>query len=691
MRGTHSFMTRLTRSRLLLLLILGGVVSAGLLSLWAADLEEPRAKDRRIALVVSALMRRDHLSKHPLNNEISQRGLERYIKSLDPMKVYFYQSDIDEFMKNRDELDDQLAKGNIDIAYTIFNRFLKRIDERIAMVNELLQKEQDFTIDEEMVTDRKLVKYAGNREVAMERWRKRIKYDLLVLKGDKTEGKEAVDKLNRRYRGFATRMGQFNQDDLLEMYLTAITTSYDPHTTYMSPTSLEDFLILMRLELEGIGAQLSSVDGNTVVSKVIQGGAADKNGKLKPEDKIVNVGQGEEGDSVDIVDMRLTDVVRLIRGKAGTIVRLGVIPSGSNETKTYKITRAKIELKDSEARSVIFKAGKKEDGTPMKVGVINLPSFYMDMRGANAKRDDYKSTTRDVRRILEEFKKDDVDSVVLDLRRNGGGALKEAINLTGLFIDRGPVVQVKDSDGEVEKYDDLERGMTWEGPLVVLTSKFSASASEILAGAIKDYGRGLIVGDESSHGKGTVQSLMYVGPQLFQTIPNPPNLGALKITIQQFYRPNGDSTQKRGVLADIVLPSVSNHMDVGEADLDYPLDFDRVPTAEYGRLDMVSKELIASLKSKSLARRQKSEEFDKLLKNIKRYREQKARKSVTLNEKKFFALRSELDAEKEDKKQFEEQGESKDEIVERNFYFNEVLDITVDYANYLKKNKFARN
>lgn len=691
MRVTHNLWSRLIRSRLLLLMILCGFVSAGLLTLWAANLDQPRAKDRRIALVITSLMRRGHLSKHPLDDEISQRGLGNFLKSLDPLKVYFYQSDIDEFMKNSNKLDDQLANGDINFAYTVFNRFLKRVDERVILVDQLLRQKHDFTIDEEMITDRKMASYAGSEDDARDRWRKRIKYDLLVLKGDKTEGKEAVDKLSRRYHSFANRMKQFNQDDLLEMYLTAITTSYDPHTTYMSPTSLEDFLIMMRLELEGIGAQLSSVDGNTVVTKVIQGGAADKHGKLAPEDKIVSVGEGDNGEMVDIRDMRLSDVVRLIRGKAGLIVRLGVIPSGGTETKIYKITRARIELKDSEARWVIFKAGKRADGTPMKIGVINLPSFYMDMKGANDKNKDYKSTTRDVRVILEKFNKEGVDAVVLDLRRNGGGALKEAINLTGLFIDRGPVVQVKDSDGEVEKYDDLERGMTWKGPLVVLTSKFSASASEILAGAIQDYGRGLIVGDKATHGKGTVQSLMHVGPQLFRTIPNPPNLGALKITIQQFYRPNGDSTQKRGVLADVMLPSVSNHMDVGESDLDYPLEFDRVAAAEFERLNMVSKEFVADLNTRSIARRGKSEDFAKLLKNIKRYRDQKAKKSVTLNEKKFFALRAELDAEKEDEKQFKEQGGSENEVVKRNFYFNEVLDITVDYVNTLKKNKFAKN
>ncbi len=273
-------------------------------------------------------------------------------------------------------------------------------------------------------------------------------------------------------------------------------------------------------------------------------------------------------------------------------MRLGVKPAGSNELDVYKITRAAIELKDSEARSEIIPLDAKPDGTPFQVGVIDLPSFYMDMGAARKGRIDYKSTTRDVKRILEDFNAKGVDAVILDLTRNGGGSLTEAINLTGLFIDQGPVVQVKDSDNRVEHYDDLDEGMVWKGPLVVLTSKFSASASEILAGAIQDYGRGLIVGDATTHGKGTVQSLLDLGNQLFE-IPNPPNLGALKITMQQFYRPSGESTQKRGVVADIAMPSLTTHMDVSEGDLDYPIEFDRVDPARFQGDNFVNPNLLA--------------------------------------------------------------------------------------------------
>lgn len=689
MRGSNQIIARCRRPVLWTIALLCAAASVGLLAVPAADLKGPSASDRQITLVVTSLLQREHLSKHPLDDEMSRRTLDSFLKSLDPMKLYFYQSDIDEFMQRRDDLDNMIKKGDVSFAYTVFNRFLQRVDERVAAIDEMLGSKFDFTVDDELVTDRDLLKYPRNKQESQERWRKRLKYDLLVLKGDKTEGEKAIDKLTRRYHTFAKRMHQFDDDELLEIYLTSMTTSFDPHTTYMSKASHKNFQIMLGLNLEGIGAALQSDDGQTLVTKVIPGGAADKHGKLKVEDKIVGVGQGPEGEIVDILDMKLNDVVDMIRGEAGTVVRLSVIPTGSNEVKTYAITRAKIELKDSEARGVIFEEGKKADGAPLKVGVIGLPSFYMDMEAARHGVANFKSTTRDMHVILDDFNAKNVDVVVLDLRHNGGGSLTEAINCTGLFIKNGPVVQVKDQDGRVQVYDDLDRDEVWKGPLVVMTSKFSASASEILAGAIQDYGRGIIVGDESTHGKGTVQSLLDLGERLFR-IDDPPNLGALKITMQQFYRPNGDSTQKRGVLADVVLPSVSNYMDVGEADLDFAVDFDRVSAARYDRANMVSSDLVKALREHSASRRQGSTDWDKLMKNIERYREQKAKKTVTLNEEKFFALRADLDADKEDEKVFDEQANPDDEVIKRDFYVNEVLSISAEYARALEANKVAR-
>lgn len=652
----------------------------------------PKPRDRQVTIMVASLLKRDHLSKHPLDDEIAKRGLKMFVKSLDPSKSYFMQSDIDEFSQKQSSLDDQLRAGDISFGYTVFQRYRQRLEQRLPTIEKLIDANHDFSVKEDLVIAPDATVYAKTEAEAEDRWRRRIKYDLLVLKGNKVEGAEARNRLKRRYSTFAKRMKQMDSDELLEMYLTSFTVGFDPHTTYMSPSSKENFEITMSLQLEGIGAALQMTDGYTVVSKVIPKGPADKDGRLKPEDRIVSVGQGENGEMVDVVDMKLNDVVDRIRGKAGSIVRIGVISAGSTDTKIYNLTRARIELTDSEARGVIFEEGKRADGSPLKIGVIDLPSFYMDMAAARRGVEDYKSTTRDVRKILNDFKSKNVDMVVLDLRHNGGGSLTEAINLTGLFIDEGPVVQVKDPDGKVNKYDDVERGMAWEGPLVVVTSKFSASASEILAGAIQDYRRGLIVGDPATHGKGTVQSLLDLGEAVFRTNPKPPNLGSLKITMQQFYRPNGDSTQKRGVLADVTLPSITSHMDVGESDLDYAVEFDKVPTATFSKYDLVSANMIEQLKTASATRRQNSDEWQKEMRKIDRYQEFKSRKAVQLNEEEFFAARKDLDAEKEEEKQFDPQnnGKGKDEIVRRDFYFNEVLAIAIDYVNELRQRKVVR-
>ena len=688
MGSSQSLKIRFRWISLALAFVVGTAASVGVWRFCSADLTGPTATDHNVTNIVTMLMQEQHLARRPLNDEISSRAFGLFLKGLDPLKLYFYQSDIDEFGKYENFLDDMLRKNDTTFAYKVFKRFLERVDERVAMVDKVLDQELDFTADEYMVTEPDLRHYPQNEVEALEFWRKRIKYDLLVLKSEETEGDEAAEKLRSRYRNFARRMKQFDNDELLETFLTSFTSSFDPHTNYMSPTSLDNFRIALGLKLEGIGAQLQDRDGKTIVARVVPGGAADKDGNLKEEDAIVSVGQGKDGEMVDIVGDKLNDVVKLIRGDAGTIVRLGVIPDGATDVVIYEITRAKIELDDSAAQGEVFEVGSKTDGTPYKLGVVDLPSFYMDMEGARSHERDFRSTTRDVRKILEDFNQKNVDAVVLDLRRNGGGSLTEAINLTGLFIDEGPVVQVKGIDNRVQHYDDLDPGMVWEGPLVVLTSKFSASASEILAGAIQDYKRGLIVGDESTHGKGTVQSLLDLGSQLIGG-PEPPNLGALKITMQLFFRPNGDSTQRRGVLSDIILPSITNYMDVSESDLDYAIDFQRVRRTPFAPVNLVSADLLAKLQTQSETRRRQSEDFATLLKRIESYRKQKAKKQVTLNEEKFFVERAELNAQKEDEKKIEEQVVGNGSI-KRDFYLDEVFGLTVDYVKELQQNKFAR-
>jgi carboxyl-terminal processing protease len=673
--------------------------------LWA-DPTTPNAEDHNIALTVSGLLAHDHLTTHPLDDEISQRCMKTFLKTLDPLKVYFYQSDIDRFEQHQNELDDAILKGDVSFAYEVFKTFLARLDERMVLVDEFLAAEHDFTIDEEMVRDKDVAQFARNEGEAREIWRKRIKYDLLLLKADKKVREEEkaakaakaaagepipadeaednkadedpIEKLAKRYRNIARRWHQTDGDELLELYLSSLTMSFDPHTTYMSASTNENFLIQMRLELEGIGAALQSIDGYTVVQRIIPGGAADKDGRLKVEDKIHGVGQGPEGEIEDVVDIKLGDVVKRIRGKKGTVVRLEVTAGDSPEKRVIDIVRAKIELSDEDAQAKVFDEGHKLDGSPYKVGVIKLPSFYMDMAGARMDVVDYKSTTRDVRKILEDFNQQGVDAVILDLRRNGGGSLQEAISLTGLFID-GPVVQVKGTDQRVYPYYDQDGGIVWKGPLVVYIDKFSASASEILAGAIQDYGRGLIIGDHSTHGKGTVQSLLDLGQALFQGMRNSPSMGALKITIQQFYRPNGESTQNRGVLADIELPSWSTHSDMGEADLDYPIPFDRVKPLDTPKAGLVDPAVCNRLRQLSEQRRAKSEDFQKVGKYIELYLQQKDRKYVTLNEAKFMKELEELNAFKQENESADELLNANDSKIDRDFYLDEALAITIDY------------
>jgi carboxyl-terminal processing protease len=709
---------RRSLGRVLAALCLAAVVLLGPTS--AVELTEQKPSDRRVALLVTQLLRMRHLSQHAPDDEISERCLQTFLKSLDPMKMYFTQADIDEFSKSSNVLDDQVLKGDLKFAYSVFKTFLTRVDERVKLVDELLAMDHDFTVDEEMIADSELAKYPRNDAEARELWRKRIKYELLVLKADqrakaaeaarraeqaaaekdapeetaKGDEAEAAEtpastvpdedpkaRLTRRYHNFAKRMHQTDQDDLLEMYLSAFTTAFDPHTMYMAPSSLKNFEIVMSLHLEGIGAELQSEDGYTIVRNIIPGGAADKDGRLKPQDRIIGVGQAE-GQLVDTMDMKLSDVVELIRGRAGTLVRLQVQPLGKTETAVYDITRAQIELKDSEARSQLLE--ETRNGRAFRIGVIDLPSFYVDMEASRNEQPDYKSTTRDVRRLLDDFRTKNVDVVVLDLRRNTGGSLTEAISLTGLFIDEGPIVQIKDSSGRRSQHDDFERGTSWDGPLVVLTSKFSASASEILAGAIQDYGRGLIVGDHTTHGKGTVQLLLDLGKEMLQ-IQNAPQLGALKITMQKFYRPSGDSTQHRGVVADVELPSLTNEVAESEADLDYSLDFDRVDAAAFQKLNLVDDSIKQQLARKSAVRREASDGFKRLLANIARYQEQKARKTVTLNEEKFLAERDEVNADLEQEREIEELNDNNRPVFDiKQFYNREAIEVTLDYLELIQ-------
>ena len=669
-------------------LSLVGLMGIVLLPTWVFANEggspTPGPNDRQITLAVKSYLEREHFLRKPIDDEIAARWFDTFLSALDPLKIYFLQSDVDSFAKRKSSLDDLVRRGDVSFAYEVYDRFLERVDERIPIVEELLKSKLDFNQKESIVIDRDIAVWAKTQGEVRDKWKKRIKYDLLVQKMEKVSPEEARKKLLRRYTSFAKRMHQMNADELLETYLSSLTSSLDPHTSFMSPGTLENFEITMRLQLDGIGASLKGEDGYTTVAELVPGGAADKDGRLKKKDRIVGVGQNREGEMVDVVDMNLNDVVKLIRGKRGTVVRLKVVPVSQTVPKVYDIVRAKIELQDSAARGEIIEEGKKEDGSPWRIGIINLPSFYMDMAAARQGQADYKSSTRDCRKLLEGFREEGVDCVALDLRNNGGGSLPESISLTGLFIDTGPVVQIKDADQRVQQYDDLEPGVVWDGPLVVLVNKFSASASEIVAGAIQDYRRGLVIGDSATHGKGTVQSLLDLGRQLFQRLPNAPSLGALKITMQQFYRPSGLSTQMKGVKSDVKLPSITDHLPVGESDLDNAIPFDRVDTADFVATNNVNESMLETLQQRSDVRVADDEEFQELATDIARYEERKNEKTISLLESDFVKEWNEgKAADKEEEKKQEENAGPRRPVVTRDFYFDEAMRVTTDYLAVL--------
>ena len=507
--------------------VLGVAVGVSAL-LGARDVKiDPSQADRITARIVAELIERAHLSKPEIADEISEKWHDRYIESLDRGKLFFTKADIEEFAPFKDQLDDQIRRGDLSFAQVVFERFLTRLDERFAVINEMLDEGFDFDVEETYIDDPEALDYPADAEEAKERWRKELKYQLLVQMLNDTEYEKAVDRLKIRYKDNLFRyFHQFEMLELMEYYLTALSQSVDPHSEYMGWKNLEDMMNQqLQLSLEGIGASLTMEDGLPVIKDVIPGGAAAKDGRLKIEDKILAV-EKEDGELVDFYEKKISDVVRVIRGPRGTTVNLVVQPAGTKERKNYEIVREKIELADQHAKGEVIET-EAPDGTPLKIGVINLPSFYGDTQAVRNGDKDAVSATGDCKKLLAEFQTEGVDCVLIDLRGNGGGLLLEAISLSGLFIDSGPVVRVRDADG-VLPYDDEDAGTAYDGPLAVLISHTSASASEIFAGVIKDYGRGLVVGDSSTFGKGTVQSII----DLNNWLRNPegfPNLGGTSV------------------------------------------------------------------------------------------------------------------------------------------------------------------
>jgi carboxyl-terminal processing protease len=567
----------------------------------------------------------------------------------------------------------------------VFQVYHQRLTSQLELAHKLIDTPQDFTVEEEMVTDGDAQDWAASQEELNDRWRKRVKYDLLQKKLDDEPDDKAREMLHKRYRNIKRAIDQTSPAEKLEIYLTAMTTAFDPHSTYMSPQSWEDFEIQLRLSLDGIGAALKADDGYTIVASIVPGGAAARDGRLKVGDKVLGVGQ-EGGQIEDIYDMKLTEVVRKIRGERGTKVQLQVKPEKGAETLVYEITRDKVELKDSEVKGDIIETSSRV-GRSGKIGIVSIPSFYRDFEQAQDGSENFKSAAADVRRVLtEQFKDQQLDALVVDLRGNGGGALSEAIEISGLFIDQGPVVQVKKTGSAPESLDDTDPGVLYRGPLIVLCNRLSASASEIFAGAIKDYHRGIVIGDRTTHGKGTVQNLMDVAPREPFRIFNRLDRGKLKLTIQQFYRVNGDSTQNRGVTSDVVLPSLLDQIDEGEAGLDNALPFDKIAPAKYSQNRLVTGDVVAQLQKKSEERVATTDGFKKEEADIHTFLERKNRKTISLNEE---TLRKEREATKQAEKEKDEaQGEEGDELKPKDpnapifgpgYYNDEVLNIVLDY------------
>jgi carboxyl-terminal processing protease len=636
------------------------------------------------ARVVAILLERNHMAKPHIDDEIAKQWCQNFVKDLDPQKLYFLKGDVDEFLAQATTLDDKLREGDIDFAKTVFELFLKRSEQRLQSVFELLKKKPDFTLDESMVDDPDRLDYPKDDQEAYDRWRKRIKYDWLQEKIlDNANDADIVKKLTIRYRDRNRIFHQFELSDLMEFYLTSLTKTFDPHSSYMSPHTLEDTIEqTLKLSLEGIGASLQSEDGYAVVKEIIPGMAADKDGRLQPEDKIVGI-QNADNSETDLVEKKLSDVVRYIRGPAGTKVRLIVQPAETKERKIYELTRQKIELVEAKAKGQLLKI-PGANGKELKVGVINLPNFYGDTQAVIKGEANAVSATVDCRRLIEGFKRDGVDAVMVDLRGNGGGLLQEAISLSGLFIRTGPVVQIKEVTG-IKQLVDEDEAIAWEGPLVVLIDHLSASASEIFAGVIKDYGRGLIIGDASTFGKGTVQSIMPVDEQLRRRNLPVEGLGALKLTIQQFYRVNGESTQIRGVRPDIHIPSIRDQMEFGEEKMDNALKFDKVPSLPHARFERVPADLVARLDARSRERRHANPEFRKQEERIKKFIERKERHSISLNEAKFraeYVLDDDIDKLLEERAKAKQKAKRKyheHPAWESDYYNDEIVKIVSDY------------
>ncbi len=608
----------------------------------AAAALSPTEQEDYVARRVADIVAREHYRRAPLDDRLSSLILDRYLDAIDGGRSYFYASDIAEFEKYRYELDDAIKAGDMEPAFVIFRRYQQRNRERMAYAVELLAKKPDFDIDESFNFDREKEPWPANAAEMNELWRKRVKNDALSLVIAGKQWPDVVDVLRKRYEHVARRMDQSKPEDVFEAFMNAYVLSLDPHSNYFSARNSEEYNITMSLSYEGIGASLALTDDYVTVIDVIAGGPAAVSGKLAANDRITAVGEGKSGELTDVIGWRLDDVVQKIRGPGGTLVRLQLLPAGAapgSAQKVVEFTRNRVSLEAQASHKAMRTV--QRNGRDVKVGIVTVPSFYQDYDASRAGAKDFRSTTRDVQRLIDELRKDGAEVLIMDLRANGGGYLPEAESLTGLFIDRGPVVQLRDTTGRIEVDDDPDPSIFYSGPLIVLVDRFSASASEIFAGAIQDYGRGLIVGQQT-YGKGTVQN---AHPLNYTIFGRKPELGQLNVTIGKYYRITGESTQDKGVAPDIVLPSLIDANEVGESTRDRALPWDHIEAAEF-KVEGDLKPVTATLQKLHDERTNNSADFKYLREDIAALDAARAQKTLSLSIKVREAERERQDSER---------------------------------------------
>jgi len=615
--------------------IAGALLSLTALPLMATTSMEdeglrPDPRHENVGELVTEFIQKSHYSHIAVDDELSSRVMDRYIESLDGNRMYLLQSDIEFFESYRYQLDDIVRSKPLDPVFEMFSIYQTRVRERLDFALLQLESEPDFTMDEEYQFDRSEEPWAKTEAELDEIWRLRVKNDVLRLELADKPWEESQDLLRKRYKRYLKRINQVKADDVFETFMNAFAHTLDPHSSYLSPRNSEEYRIQMSLSYFGIGASLQLDEDYVQIVNIIPGGPAAIDGKLKPKDRITGVAQGPEGEMVDVIGWRLDDVVDLIRGPANTVVRLQIIPAGAlpgSGEKIIALTRDQVKLEEQAAKSDVVTVPR--DGREWRIGVIAVPSFYRDYRAMSSGDKDYTSTTRDVKRLIGELEEQGIDGLVLDLRGNGGGHLTEATALSGLFIDNGPVVQLRNSNGRISRLDDPDpvARVAYNGPLAVLVDRFSASASEIFAAAIQDYARGVIIGQQT-FGKGTVQNLysldQYLKPE------DGPGYGQLTLTIGKYYRVTGESTQHRGVDPDIMLPSLIDTDQFGESVRDSALPWDTIQTTRF-RAGEPLDATIESLTANQLERAKTDPNFQYLMDRTRDAEEARQRKTVSLN------------------------------------------------------------